>query len=289
MFESHDPSIVLCGNLPEVIVRETVCKTILNKNSSGNYSLNCYTGCTHGCVYCYARFMQRFHPHDEAWGKFVDVKINAVEVLKRQLRLLKPGEVFISSACDGWQPVEARYLLTRRCCELLLEFGFRVNLLTKSVLVLRDLDLFSRRKVRVGISAATLDEGLGKLWEPQAPGVEERLRVVGEARGAGLETTIMFAPLLPLLSDGRDSLCVLFQRAADFEVDSIWVDALNPRPRVWPSVARLLTDHFPELRRRYYGIMFNNKLRTAYLAQLRSEVSLVARRLGLADRVGVCF
>ena len=76
---------------PPIIVRETVCKTILNKSSISDYSLNCYTGCTHGCVYCYARFMQRFHPHEEPWGKFVDVKINAVEVLKRQLRRAKPG------------------------------------------------------------------------------------------------------------------------------------------------------------------------------------------------------
>ena len=76
------------------IVRETVCKTILNRSGLGDYSLNCYTGCTHACVYCYARFMQRFHPHDEPWGAFVDVKVNAVEVLKRQLRRATPGSVF---------------------------------------------------------------------------------------------------------------------------------------------------------------------------------------------------
>ena len=68
------------------VVRETVCKTILNRGTLSDYSLNCYTGCTHRCVYCYARFMQRFHPHDEPWGDFVDVKVNAVETLTRQLR-----------------------------------------------------------------------------------------------------------------------------------------------------------------------------------------------------------
>ncbi len=109
----------------EPIVRETVCKTILNRSGLSDYSLNCYTGCAHACVYCYARFMQRFHPHDEPWGAFVDVKVNAVEVLKRQLRRAEPGSVFVSSACDGWQPVEAQWRLTRRCCELLLERGFR--------------------------------------------------------------------------------------------------------------------------------------------------------------------
>jgi len=71
-----------------VVIRETTCKTILNRSSISDYSLNCYTGCTHGCVYCYARFMQRFHPHPEPWGEFVDVKVNAVEVLERQLRMV---------------------------------------------------------------------------------------------------------------------------------------------------------------------------------------------------------
>ena len=91
------------------VVRETVCRTILNRTSLGDYSLNCYTGCEHACVYCYARFMQRFHPHPEVWGEFVDVKVNAVEVLKRQLRRAKLGEVFVSSVCDGWQPVEREW------------------------------------------------------------------------------------------------------------------------------------------------------------------------------------
>ncbi|MGA2798900.1 MAG: radical SAM protein [Thermoguttaceae bacterium] len=289
MFLSINPSIVQSTDSPQITVRETVCKTILNKSSISDYSLNCYTGCTHGCVYCYARFMQRFHPHNEPWGKFVDVKINAVEVLKRQLRRAKPGDVFISSACDGWQQIEKERRLTRRCCELLLEFGFKVNLLTKSALVTRDLDIFSGHDVNIGVSIATLDERLRKLWEPQAASVKERLQVIEAARKAGLKTTIMFAPLLPFLSDGRSSLKAMFQQAADLKVDSILVDALNARPRVWPSVAGLLRDHFPELRERYSKIMFDHKMRAEYLSHFRSEVAIAAERLSLTDRVTECF
>ena len=177
-----------------VVVRETACRTILNRSSISDYSLNCYTGCAHGCVYCYARFMQRFHPHPEPWGAFVDVKVNAVEALRRQLRRAKPGDVFMSSACDGWQPIEKERRLTRRCCELLLEAGFQVNVLTKSELVLRDFDLFvarpgSRRaeRVRVGVTVATADERLRRLWEPGASSVAARFRVLAEAKRAGLE------------------------------------------------------------------------------------------------------
>ena len=119
-----DTQQLASADLPRLVVRETACKTILNRTSMGDYSLNCYTGCEHACVYCYARFMQRFHPHAEAWGQFVDAKVNAVEVLRRQLRHAEPGKVFVSSARDGWQSIERERRLTRRCCELLLEYGF---------------------------------------------------------------------------------------------------------------------------------------------------------------------
>lgn len=272
-----------------VVVREVQCKTILNRSSISDYSLNCYTGCAHGCIYCYARFMQRFHPHAEPWGEFVDVKANAVEALKRQLRRAEPGEVFVSSACDGWQPIEAQRRLTRRCCQLLLEHGFQVNVLTKSALVLRDLELPSGRGLRIGVTVTTLDEGLRRLWEPGSSSVEARFGIIEEARRAGLRTAVMFGPLLPFLSDGQESIDRLFQRAADLAIDDAWVDALNPRPRVWPAVAELLREEFPDLRQRYRRILFDAGARKQYLAELRRRVTLAAGRFSLNDRIAVCF
>ncbi len=273
----------------EPIVREVVCKTIFNRSGLSDYSLNCYTGCTHACAYCYARFMQRFHPHDEPWGAFVDVKMNAVEVLKRQLRRAEPGSVFLSSACDGWQPIEAQWRLTRRCCELLLERGFRLHVLTKSALVLRDLDLFAGRPVQVGITLTTLDERLRALWEPGTASIPERLRVIEAAHRAGLETSVMFGPLLPLLSDSQDAIDALLERAAELGVDRIWVDALNPRPRVWPAVAELLRANFPELLQPYRKLLFDPPSRAKYLRELQARVNDAARRKSLADRVAACM
>lgn len=274
--------------LQNVVVRETVCKTVLNRGGIGDYSLNCYTGCTHGCAYCYARFMQRFHPHEEPWGAFVDVKVNAIETLKRQLRRTAPGSVFVSSACDGWQPLEAEWRLTRRACELLLERGFRVSLLTKSDLVLRDLDLFQGRQGKIAVTLTTLDERLRTLWEPGAAGVPQRLRVIETARRAGLATGIMFGPLLPGLSDTQESLDALLEQAADLGVDSVWVDALNRRPRVWPAVAELLREHFPELLPHYRRILFHEPARAEYLQTLRARIARAAQRAKIADRVGSC-
>jgi len=273
----------------EVVVRETACKTILNRSGISDYCLNCYTGCTHGCVYCYARFMQRFHPHPEPWGQFVDVKVNAVEVLKRQLRRTRPGEVFVSSACDGWQPIEAERRLTRQCCQLLVQSGFAVIVLTKSALVLRDLDILSGHNARIGVTVTTLDERLRALWEPRGSSVEERFRVIEAAHRGGLETAIMFGPLLPFLSDGQACIDALFERAADLAIDVIWVDALNVRPRVWPAVAALLREKFPKLRERYGRLLFEAEARESYLAQLRERVVDAAKRFSLLDRTTVCF
>jgi DNA repair photolyase len=271
------------------IIRETVCKTILNRSGLCDYSLNCYTGCTHACSYCYARFMQRFHPHDEPWGAFVDVKVNAVEVLKRQLRRAKPGSVFVSSACDGWQPIETQWRLTRRCCELLLERGFRLHVLTKSTLVLRELDLFAGRPVQIGITLTTLDEQLRELWEPGAASVHERLGVIEAAQGAGLQTSVMFGPLLPFLYDSQEAVDALLGQAAELAIDRIWLDTLNPRPRVWPAVAELLRAKFPNLVQPYRKILFDEAFRMQYLKELRARVGLAVRRTSLGDRVGVCM
>jgi len=264
-----------------LVVREVRCKSLLNRSSISDYSFNCYTGCGHGCVYCYARYMQRFHPHPEPWGKFVDVKVNAVTVLARQLRRLKPGSVFTCSACDGWQPIERHYRLTRRCCRMLLEAGFRINILTKSDLVLRDMDVLRGRDVRIGVTITTADEEMARLWEPRSSSVSARLHVLREAKSAGLKTAIMFGPLLPRLSDTDEGLEKLFGLAAELDVDAIWTDALNPRPLVWPSVRVLLRRRWPELVEPYQRMLFE----TAYRAQYENDLN---RRIHhAADRAGV--
>lgn len=271
------------------VVREVTCKTILNRSSLGDYSLNCYGGCTHGCVYCYARYMERFHPHPEPWGRFVDVKANAVEVLERQVKRMPPGDVFVSSACDGWQPIEAERCLTRECCRILVEHGFKVSALTKSALVARDIEILSGHDACVGITVTTLNPDIKPLWEPHTSSVEARFGVSRKAHEAGLETSVMFGPLLPFLSDSQDCIDALLERAADEKIDRIWVDAMNPRANVWASVNALLSKHFPDLVERYQRIFFWPKVREAYLAGVRDRVARAVGRLRLSGRVSACM
>ena len=269
-----------------VVLREIRCKSLLNRCSIDDYSFNCYVGCAHGCRYCYARFMQRFHPHTENWGEFVDVKVNAVEILAKQLRRLPPGSVFTCSACDGWQPVEEHYRLTRECCRLLLKAGFRLNILTKSRLVLRDLDILAGQDVCLGVTITTLDESWARIWEPRASSVADRADVLRQAKAAGLETAVMFGPLLPEITDTEEALVGLFTLAAEVGVDRIWTDLLNPRPRVWPSVQMVLRRHRPDLHECYRRLMFDRARRREYQRGLDDRIRRAARNAGLAGRLG---
>jgi len=204
------------------------------------------------------------------------------------LKRARPGGVFTSSACDAWQPIERDRRLTRECCRLLTEHGFAVHALTKSALIVRDFDVLRPGLSRVGVTVTTLEPRLARLWEPHASPVDERWAVLEAAREAGLETSVMFGPLLPFLSDGQESLNDLMARAADAGVGAIWVDAMNARPRVWPAVARLLRREFPDLHDEYGRILHHGPTRDRYVAALRMRVRKAAERAGVADRVGGC-
>lgn len=268
-----------------VAVREVECRKLLNRCGIDDYSFNCYVGCAHGCRYCYARFMQRFHPHAEEWGRFVDVRVNAVQALARQLRRLEPGSVFTCSACDGWQPIEAHYRLTRECCRLLLGAGFGLNVLTKSKLVLRDLDILNSPRVQIGVTITTPDEKWAAIWEPGASTVAERVEILRQAKAAGVRTAVMFGPLLPGISDTDEALARLFAMAAEMGVDRIWTDLLNPRPRVWPAVQQVLRHRCSELYDCYQRVLFHAAFRRHYERQLNARIRKAAQVAGLAERL----
>ena len=142
-----------------MIVKETQPKTILSVSKIYPYVINPYTGCQHNCSYCYARFMRRFTGHKEPWGQFVDVKVNAPDLLNHEITRKKPDRVWVSGVCDPYQPVEAKYKLTRQCLEILAEHAWPVTVQTRSPLVLRDIDILQKGKdFEVGLSITTGDD-----------------------------------------------------------------------------------------------------------------------------------
>jgi DNA repair photolyase len=189
-----------------------------------DHVINPYLGCSHGCRYCYAAFMRKYsHGHRNArWGTFVECKGNIVELLRTELsRKRKRGSVMLSSVCDPYQTVERRWRLTRGCLEVLREFQWEVEILTRSPLVVRDLDiLLAMPKVSVGFSIGTDSEQVRSILEPGAPPVRSRVEALKELHDAGISTWVFIAPMLPMNPKA------LYGMISPY-ADSVLMDALN--------------------------------------------------------------
>ncbi len=203
-----------------MIVREIYARSILSKSKVFDYTINPYVGCQHSCTYCYARFMKRTTGHKEPWGEFVDLKVNAPDLLRREVTKKPRGRVWISGVCDPYQQLEEKYELTRKCLEILIQHGWPITIQTKSPLVLRDMQLLRRsNKVEVGLSVTTGDEVTRRLFEPNAPSIKERIEALDELHLAGIGTFAMIAPMLP----GSAELSAMLQD----KVDHILIDRMN--------------------------------------------------------------
>jgi DNA repair photolyase len=205
------------------VIQEVTVRSVLSKSGipGMKYCVNPYVGCAHACRYCYATFMKRFTGHLEPWGSFVDVKINAPEVLRRQLKRAERGTVMVSSVTDAYQPVEARYGLTRKCLEVLSLYKFPVSILTKSPLVIRDIDIISKLdEADVGLTITTDDDKTRKLFEPSAPPVAARIDALKKLHKAGINTYVFIGPLLPMDPES------LAKQIGPY-TDSILIDSMN--------------------------------------------------------------
>jgi DNA repair photolyase len=207
-------------------IREIKAKSVLSKSQVYDYALNPYVGCGHGCVYCYAKFMKRFTGHRESWGDFVDVKINAPELLAREVKKKKVGRVWISGVCDPYQPLEKKYMVTKKCLSILVENGWPLTVQTKSPLVLRDVEILKgATDAEVGFTITTADEKTRRIFELKAPPVKKRIEALADLHSAGIRTFAMIAPVLP----GAEGLVSQLRG----KVEYVLIDRLNYHYADW--------------------------------------------------------
>ena len=245
MYERVDGIESTPAPMRDLVVREIQCKSILTKSGieGVDYAINPYVGCAHGCAYCYAVFMKRFTGHSEEWGTFVDVKVNAAQVLSRQLKRAKPGNITFGTVTDAYHHLEAEHGITRECLEVLLDYHFPVSILTKSDLVLRNLDLIKKLEdSEVAFSVNTLDEEVRRRFEPGASPIAARLQALRSLSKAGIPTWAFCGPVLPSITDGESSLDALFAELKRAGVGYVLVDSLNLRGAVRGRLTRVLKD-----------------------------------------------
>ena len=225
--------------------------------------MNLYRGCAHGCVYCDSRSAcyQFTHPFED-----IEVKRNAPELLEGILKKKRNRIViYTGSMSDPYQPCEKELKLTRRCLELIDKYGFGASVITKSDLVLRDIDLFDsiNRKAKsvLQMTLTIADDKLSRIIEPNVCTTSRRYEVLKEFQAKGIPTVVWMTPILPFLTDTEENLRTILDYCFDAGVKGIvlWNAGLTLREGDREYYYRALDRHFPGLSDKYrkqYGYAY---------------------------------
>jgi len=212
-------------------------KSILNKSKIGgiDYTINPYIGCEFACKYCYASYLSNLVEEDnDKWGQFVYVKENTIELLQKELGKMilnyQTPSIMLSSATDPYQYIEAKEKLTRRILKTFIDFKFkgRVRCLTKSPMILRDVDLLGDLKnLTISFSICHNNKKIKSFFEPNTPTISSRFNALKILNMKGFRTCVFIAPILPYYENHIEELEDLFKKIKDNGTNSIICDLLN--------------------------------------------------------------
>ncbi|MBP5620452.1 MAG: radical SAM protein [Thermoguttaceae bacterium] len=276
-----------------MIEREIEVADYVSPSKLSDYAINPYVGCPHACRYCYASFMRRLTNHDELWGDFLDVKRCSKPLGKKRLT---GKSVFMSSVTDCYNPLEAKYRITRRILEELAPIECELSITTKSNLLLRDLDLLRARTrlfrrpatlfdavdrercgIRVVSSINTLDEDFREEMD-RASTIAERLDMLETCRRAGIPTILFMSPIFPYVTDFR----AIVDRAAPI-VDAIWFENLNLRGGYKEDVLAYVRARYPQYYKGYLAIYQRDDV--SYWLDLKEEIADYCERVGVSYQI----
>jgi DNA repair photolyase len=213
-----------------MLVKEVTSASCMTPSKLTDYVINPYLGCQHNCRYCYAEFMRRFHNVKNSWGDFVFARCDAPAHLERELKRKKPGRVWLSSVTDCYQPLEKKFGLTRKILEVFAASPrreeFPIEILTKSALPPRDLDLFRILRPSFGVSINNLDSEIARILEPHAAAPRDRLKALAQIRAQGISCYGFISPVLPGITD----LPAIFEALTG--CDEVFVELLNTKPAI---------------------------------------------------------
>jgi DNA repair photolyase len=305
------PAVALPLALPDAVVRtfdtpgfagmtlyEVRAKSIINRVPGASrvpfeWTVNPYRGCSHACVYCFARRTHTYLDFDPGrdFDSRVVVKVNAGELLRRELAAPRwgGGHIAMGTNVDCYQRAEGRYRLMRGILAALRDAANPFSILTKGTLVTRDLDLLTQaaRVTRVGIalSVGLVDEALWRSVEPGTPSPARRLDALRRLRAAGFDVGVLMAPILPGLTDTDAEIDRTVAALAGAGAASITPLALHLRPGAKEWYAAWLAREHPRLLPRYRELYGRGAYAPeAYQRELAVRVSAAARRHGLAER-----
>src|ERR1700680_1155127 len=276
-------------------------RCVSNRQMPFTWTINPYRGCEFGCRYCYARYTHEFMEMRDGmeFEQKIYVKQHAAGLLRHELRRVKPDEaIALGTATDSYQPAERRYEVTRTILqEFALHRGFELGIVTKSNLILRDLELLKEsaktNRLSVHVTITTLNVELARILEPRAPRPDLRLDAVRTLSQAGVRVGLSCSPVVPGITDSPMDLESLIRAAADAGADYVFANPLFLKPCSAAVFLPFLEQHFPHLaenyRQRYQDRAFlpaaYGKRLSNLIARLREKYKISsARRLAYAAK-----
>jgi DNA repair photolyase len=250
-----------------VTINELTSKSILIKRAKvdslflAGYGMNLYRGCAHACVYCDGQ--SESYRVEGIFGQDVGVKTNALQLLSRALdpghhrKPFSKGFVLLGGGVgDSYQPIEKQYQITKGTLELMAKFGHPVHLLTKSILVLRDIDLLKKinaqAKVIISFSFSSMDEDLSALIEPGVPSPHARLDAIRQLKSQGLTCGIFLMPVIPFLTDSTEQIASSLAKAKAVGADFVIFGGMTLKEgRQRDYFLNMISNNFPELLKSY--------------------------------------
>lgn len=292
------------GFTKEVIIKEIEAKSILRKHKRIDswfvscYGMNFYRGCTHNCVYCDGR-SEKYQVEGE-FGEEVAVKINAIDILRRELDpkrkrvpLKKCFMMVGGGVGDSYQPVEKKYQLTRQALELMLEFNLPAHVLTKSTLIERDIDILKRineqSRAIVNFSFSSVDDEISAIFEPGVPLPSRRVETIKKFKQAGIACGLFLMPVIPFVTDTPEQIEKVFRKANEIGIDYIIFSGITMKDgRQKDYFLNILKDHYPDLIAEYQHIFQPNEWGQAtgdYYASIHRTFLPIAKKYKIPIRM----
>ena len=287
-----------------MIIQETEAKSILRKKKKidswfiSHYSMNLYRGCSFNCAYCDGRNEKYFVQGE--FDKNIIVKKNAIDVLHKELTPSKrkyPLKRSYIMPCggvgDSYEPIEKKYQLTRKTLELLYEFNFPVHILTKSVLVKRDVDILQKinRQSRaiISFSFSTVDDNISKIFEPNAPLPSERLETISFFKERGFSCGIFLMPVIPFITDTPQMMDETISKAKEAGAEFVIFGGMTLKEgRQKEHFLNVLGKKFPHLMLEYENIYKDDNWGNAtkeYYNTINFTFDLVAKKYKIPKRI----
>ncbi len=288
----------------EVLVKEIKAKSILRKTKKVdswfliNYGMNLYRGCAHNCVYCDGR--SEGYYVDGEFGEEITVKVNAIDILKRELDQkrkkipLKHYFVGLSGGVgDSYQPLEEKYELTRQALELFYEKKFPVHILTKSTLVERDINIIKKineqNRAIVSFSFSSTNNEISSIFEPGVPAPRERLKTLSKFKKEGIACGMYLMPVIPFITDTREVMEETIKKAKETELDFVVFAGMTLKEgRQKEYFIKKLEEKFPELAPHYENIYLKNKWGAPtdeYYQSISQTFNLLSKKYKIPRRI----